>query len=219
MDLWFTLWFNIVVFGFKKGIKCPILIGYDVIVKEIHRDCIILPKKIESAMIKIGINHGTEGILEGKLKSFIKVSNESKIIFEGNADFKEGISLIATYGGRIVIGNKFTCNRGCCISSDNIIKIGEDTMLGWNVHIRTSDGHPIYDMKNLNKRINENKAVTIGQHVWIASNANILKGAKVPDFSIVGFGSCVTNTFSEINSIIAGCPAKKVKSGICWKRE
>lgn len=213
-----TLWFNIRIFGFKKGIRCPILIGYNMIIKEIHKGCIIIPDKVESGMIKIGINHGTDGILEGNLKSFIKVSKESKIIFKGNADLKDGISLIATYGGRIIVGDKFSCNRGCCISSDNIIEIGEDVMFGWNVHIRTSDGHPIYDVKNLNQIINENKPVLIGKHVWIASDTNILKGALVPDFCIVGFGSCITNAFSERNSIIAGCPAKIVKFGIHWER-
>lgn len=213
-----SLYFNIRILGFKKGIKLPILVGYNTIIKEVHKGCITIPDKFKFGMVKIGINHGTDGIFEGSIKSFIKISKESQIIFKGNADFKEGISLLATYGGRIILGDKFSCNRGCYISSDNLIEIGEDVMFGWNVHIRTSDGHPIYYLNNLNQRINENKTVLIGNHVWIASEAKVLKGTSVPDFCIVGFASCTTKTFSEKNSIIAGSPAKVVKSAIYWER-
>ncbi|MEH7746151.1 acyltransferase [Neobacillus drentensis] len=214
-----TIWFNFIVFGVKKGIQCPVFVGYDVKIKEIHRGSIIFLGTTKTGAVKIGINHGTEGILEYNSKSFVKVSNGSKLIFEGTADFKEGISLIASYGGEIVIGNNFSSNRGCCISSDTSVQINEDAMLGWNVHIRTSDGHPIFALDDLSHKINENRPVVIGKHVWIASNANILKGAIIPDNSVVGYGACVTRGFNENNSVIAGCPAKIVRTGVHWERE
>lgn len=44
----------------------------------------------------------------------------------------------------------------------------------------------------------------IGNHVWIASHVDILKGCFVPDGCVLGFKSLVTSKFNDENCIIAG---------------
>lgn len=44
------------------------------------------------------------------------------------------------------------------------------------------------------------------------------KNTKIPDDSIVGWGSIVTKVFHEPNIILAGIPAKIIKRGINWDR-
>ena len=47
----------------------------------------------------------------------------------------------------------------------------------------------------------------------------IFKGAVIPDGSVVGAGSLVNKKFEEENILIAGSPAKKIRSDIEWRRE
>lgn len=50
------------------------------------------------------------------------------------------------------------------------------------------------------------------------NDVKIGKNTKIPDNSIVGWGSIVTKVFNEPNIILAGIPAKIVKRGINWDR-
>lgn len=117
------------------------------------------------------------------------------------------------------IGKGFTANRNCCFSSDNDMMIGNDVLLGWNVNIRTSDGHPLFKVDDRKKELNPSKSVHIGEHVWLAANVDIMKGVCIPDNCIVGYRSCVTKPFDEQYCVIAGFPAKIVKHNVCWERD
>ena len=69
-------------------------------------------------------------------------------------------------------------------------------MLSNNIIIRTSDSHPIFN-QTTGERINHAKDVIIGNNVWIAAHATIMKGVHIGDGSIVGFGSVVTIDVAE----------------------
>lgn len=90
-------------------------------------------------------------------------------------------------------------------------------MLSNHIIIRTSDSHPIYDVTT-RKRLNSAKSVAIGEHVWIAPDTKIMKGAIIGNGCIVGSNTMVNKSFPD-NSLIVGMPAKIVKSNIYWTRE
>ena len=94
--------------------------------------------------------------------------------------------------------------------------MGNNILIGWNVNIRDSDGHNILNINN-NEILNPNKSIEIGNHVWIGSYVDILKGASINDNSIIGFKSLVTKKYTEKNVIIAGSPAKIIKTNINWE--
>ncbi len=77
-----------------------------------------------------------------------------------------------------------------------------------------TDAHPIYN--NEMTIINEDKTIRIGHHVWIGCKSMILKGAEIADGCIIGANTFINNKFLNVNSIIAGNPAKIVKSEIKW---
>ena len=90
-------------------------------------------------------------------------------------------------------------------------------MISNNVHIRTSDSHPFFDIQS-GKRLNSAKNVYIGRHVWIAPYSAVYKGVHIGEGSITASHSLVTHDIPE-NVIAAGLPAKIVKTGIRWSRE
>ena len=91
------------------------------------------------------------------------------------------------------------------------IKIGADCIIAWDVTISDSDWHNIDGSERI-------RDTTIGDRVWIAHGVSVLKGASIPNGCIVGAKSMVAaGTFPE-KSLLAGIPAKVIRSNVEWKR-
>ena len=58
----------------------------------------------------------------------------------------------------------------------------------------------------------DGKNVVIGTNSWIGMNSVILPGVKLGEKTVVGAGSVVTKSFEEGNIVIAGNPARVIKS-------
>ena len=120
----------------------------------------------------------------------------------------------------------FIISRGSYISSAVFIlaesgtgiKIGKNCMFAGGIEIRTGDSHGIFDISS-KVRINHGKNVVIGDYVWVANGATILKGANIPNGSIIGSKSLVCGKLDFENSIYVGIPAKAVKKNVAWAWE
>lgn len=153
--------------------------------------------------------------------------NNIPIRIRGNNHHVEILNGVKIGGGDILCegnGNEIIIGAGTSIQSAHInaqengihIKLGEECMLSEGIIIRTSDSHSIYDDSS-QKRINPAKSVTIGDHVWIAARAYILKGVTIGHDSIIGVGSIVTHDVPS-NVVAAGIPAKVKRANVNWSR-
>jgi len=97
------------------------------------------------------------------------------------------------------------------------VVIGEDCMFANDIDLRTGDSHSILDGAT-GERINFAENITIGQHVWVAAHAILLKGIEIGENSVIASGAIVTKS-CEPGSLLAGNPARAIKTGISWKRE
>ena len=97
-----------------------------------------------------------------------------------------------------------------------MIEIGEDCMISNNIIIRTSDSHPLYSKEGI--RFNPARSVKVRNHVWIAPQSTILKGAVIGNNVIVGSKSLVTKTIMD-DCLCAGIPAKIIKENVKWTRD
>lgn len=77
-----------------------------------------------------------------------------------------------------------------------------------------TDLHSITDDKGC--VINPAKEIKIGNHVWIGSRSLILKGANIPDDSIIGAQSVVSKSLADKNTLYVGSPVRAVKRNINW---
>jgi len=122
-------------------------------------------------------------------------------------------------GSKILIGPNFTMEGGEIASTEgSYIEIGEDCMLSSDLDIRNGDSHAILDESTF-QRTNSAKPIVIGNRVWIAAHARVLKGVHIADGCIIGNSAVVVKDCPEPHSVYCGNPAKLVKKGILWDRQ
>lgn len=211
-----TLYVNFKIFNFKTACKLPIIISNRTKIEGINKNTIkINSNNIGMAMVMIGINNGSEGLMSDRSKNYFGTDGKSQIIFNGCVDISKGCCLKAINNGIITIGNQVSLNANCKVFCKKGIKISDNALLGWNCTLNDGDGHIIYnDKKDI---INQNKSIFVGQGVWLGAEVTLLKGSYIPNNCVVGYGSIVTKKFNIENCIIAGYPAKIKKENIKWK--
>lgn len=113
--------------------------------------------------------------------------------------------------------NGYTKPLKLLLSEQKHCFIGDDCLFSFNVMIRNSDPHLIFDSES-GKRINKTKSVFIGDHVWVGQYVDILKNTRIDSGSIVGASSVVAGKSISYNTIWVGNPSRKIKSGIFWDK-
>lgn len=129
-----------------------------------------------------------------------------------------GVSRTAS-GCSVRIGDRVVINGATVYLQEDgsHVYIGDDSQISWGVDIWCTDAHTITDLRGA--PVNYADSIEIGRHVWVGKDVKIGKNTRIADNSIVGWGSIVTKCFDEPNVIIAGIPAKVVKSGVNWDRK
>ncbi|WP_308991943.1 hypothetical protein QLS71_016805 [Mariniflexile litorale] len=155
--------------------------------------------------------------IHGDSISVIQMANNSTLIIKGDFVIGSGVKFMLATNSLLSIGGKKN-ESDSGITADSLImvykkiSIGYDFLCAWNVFISDSDWHSIegqYHQSN----------IEIGDHTWVANNSSILKG------SIIG-ANCIIASYTKIvkkqfpnNCMIAGAPAKVVKTEIAWSRD
>jgi acetyltransferase-like isoleucine patch superfamily enzyme len=96
------------------------------------------------------------------------------------------------------------------------LEVGPDCMFAYDVEVTTSDSHSILDAKS-GERINPDRSVRIGEHVWLGARSVVLKGVSIGDQSIIATGSIVSKDVGS-GVLAAGSPARQTKDGVTWDR-
>ncbi len=175
--------------------------------------------------VKITKGKGAKIVCNGVLRVSPYYSDEPACIVLGdnatltiNGDFVigNGVQIILSAGAELTIGGrKDESSAGITERTRIMVKrkmtIGHDCIIAWGGFVTDCDWHQIEGQS-------PQRDVKIGDHVWLAPNVTILKGTVLEDGCIVGAGSVVSGSF-EANSLVAGVPAKAVKSDVSWRRD
>lgn len=104
------------------------------------------------------------------------------------------------------------------IEDDQEIFIGDNCMISRDVYISTSDFHSILT-SDTNIRLNKPERIYVASQVWIGNAAKLNKGTCVQEKSIVGGNAILSKQSFPSNSVIAGFPAKVIRSNVKWSRD
>ena len=140
--------------------------------------------------------------------------NNNKIFLDSNVKFDGPIKIIMSGNSILKVGKNSGIRGVTFVLKDADIIIGYDCMFSYGILLRNNDSHKVIDMSS-NEILNKAENIIIEDHVWLCEKATILKGVKIGNNSIIAFGAVVTKSCPP-NSIIAGIPAKVVKSNISW---
>ncbi len=143
-----------------------------------------------------------------------------RIVFGKNCRVSRGgVFWFEDENGRLEIGANTTMVEVHIVVDEpgSKVTIGEGCMFANDIEIRTSDSHAILDAKT-GERINPARDIVIGDRVWIAAHAILLKGVEIGHDSVIAAGAVVTKS-CEPGVILAGNPAAVIKEGITWRRE
>lgn len=97
-------------------------------------------------------------------------------------------------------------NSGCHFQDQGGIEIGDGALIGHNVVLATIN----HDLDPAMNRKNHYAPIKIGAHVWIGSNATILSGVSIGEWSVVAAGAVVTKDVPPV-TVVGGVPAKVLK--------
>lgn len=113
--------------------------------------------------------------------------------------------------GPIVVGNNVDIGKDTVIyaSADGGITIGDNTVIAAQCYIIDMD-HGIACGELISSQKNTVESVSIGNDVWLAANATVLKGSRISDGAIIGAKALVKGEIPE-NAIAVGVPAKVKK--------
>ena len=153
--------------------------------------------------------------------SYITIKGNNNRVIIGKAAFINGINIIIEGNDcSVIIGDcAFVLdNTRVWVVDGSSLQIGVGCMFSDNIDIRTTDNHSIIDIE-INKRINPEENIIIGDNVWIGTGVTVLKGVEIPEWCIVGAKSVITRKHKIPHAIIVGNPGKEVKNNVKWTME
>lgn len=128
----------------------------------------------------------------------------------GPYNLRYGAYIEIVNGGKLTIGQG-AANVGLTIMCAKEVTIGNGVRIGRNVSIRDWNGpHVIVNDTYVN-----HAPVKIGDHVWLCTGCSIMPGVTIGEGSVVATNAVVTKDVPP-RSLVAGTPAKVIKSNIEW---
>lgn len=122
---------------------------------------------------------------------------------------KEGANVCACNHGAVVsIGARTTIGHYTFIYASERIEIGADCLIAPFVYIVDSD-HEMRRDRPINRQPNVTAPIVIGNDVWIATGARILKGVSIGDGAVIAAGAVVTDPVPPY-AIVGGIPARAI---------
>ena len=144
-----------------------------------------------------------------RLKKLIQDFRYKKVSLGNNSRINLGVQI--SNPQNMKIGNNTYINGGLfSISENSKIYIGNDCLISYNVHFRTSSHN--YENRNeiIRKQGEFEKDIVIEDDVWIGYGAQIMPGVTVHRGAVVGAGAVVTRDVPSY-TVVGGVPAKVIK--------
>lgn len=202
-----SIYVNFRVLPPSQAIRLPIIVSRKTKLQSLSGE--IYLDKVKTGMIRIGF--GNIEMIDYRYQRTI-LFLEGSITFRGKCKIGMGSRLIIT--GALEVGENFLISGDGTIICNKKIVIGSNSQMAWESIVMDTDHHKIYDENGVH--INEDKAVVIGEKVWIGARSLILKGSQIADGSIVGANTTISSIFEEQQGVIVGNPARVVKHNVSW---
>lgn len=206
-----TVRFNFHYFPFKTAVKMPVVVSHRTYLRELHGQ-VRIPENAETGSIRIGF--GDVGHYD-RLRSRTIWQVSGEVEFKGRASIGHGSKV--SVRGKLVVGDRFNITAESTLVCAHEIRFGDDCLVSWDVLVMDTDEHPVYDKEH--ERINPDRPIVVGNHVWIGCKCVLLKGAELPDNSVLAAGTLLKSAFHGEEQIIGGNPPSILKRDVRWEHQ
>ncbi len=134
---------------------------------------------------------GCDQLKGARVETRIRIRENALWSSEGGCKVSYGSTIEVLHNG-VLDSQFFTMNSGSTLIAAKEIHLGRDVMIGRGVVIYDSDHHT---MQNARGEItNPDTPVSVGDHVWLATNVTVLKGSVIGSDSVIAAGVLVRGT-------------------------
>jgi len=138
----------------------------------------------------------------------LRIDDNATLKISDGVEVLQDSWLIAHSGDRLTLGDRVFISQHCTVSGS--VQIGADTLVGGYVTI--IDGNHI--IGDTNRPIREQggvqRPISIGEDVWIGTNAVILQGVTIGDHAVIAANATVTRDVPSW-SVVGGTPARVLR--------
>lgn len=113
------------------------------------------------------------------------------------------------YGSNIYLGENFYANHHCLMLDAADIYIGNNVLLGPEVHLYTTT-HPL-DAGARSQGIQHAAPIHLEDNVWLGGRSLVMPGITIGAGSVIGAGSLVTHDIPA-NVLALGSPCRVIRS-------
>lgn len=139
----------------------------------------------------------------------------SKMDLGRHVRFGRECGVFVARGARLHVGDGTSFQDRLSLNCSSDVHIGKGCLVSWDVQILDTDFHQIIRDDGCTPPVT--KPIFVDDRVWIGARVTILKGVRIGSDSVIAAGSVVTGGSFPPNSLIAGNPAKRIKSIRGWR--
>jgi acetyltransferase-like isoleucine patch superfamily enzyme len=120
-----------------------------------------------------------------------------------------GTSIVADERSFLSIDGTFI-GRNCVITAKEKVIIHPQCLIAEMVVIRDQDHHIEFKNGHSQREAFKTAPIEIGEHVWVAAKATILKGVQIGQYSVIAASAVVTKSVPS-HQVWGGIPATFIK--------
>lgn len=208
LNLYKTIVINFRTQPFNKAIKFPILIYGKLKIYSL-RGKVIIDAPIKTGMIKIGFNSDLFSAPRGPVMFNIN----GILILKGNVTFS--VDTAFDISGHCELLDLAFIGNGAKIRCWKNVHIGRNVRLASECQLFDTNFHYVRNVET--GVVHRNAApVYIGDYCWIGNRTTIMKGTKLPDYTIVAGNTLLNKDYTKQDCfapMIGGIPGKILSSG------
>lgn len=197
-----TARFNLHYFGWG-GVRFPVLVSRNYVLTNLQGKVSIANPR--TGCVRLG--YSGVGIFDHRFDRGIWQCT-GEVSFEGTAFFGQGSKISVGADGRLDVGSDFRNTAKGEFVCHERMRLGAGSLVSWDTLFMDSDTHQV-DGKPASA------SVTLGDGVWVGCRCLVLKGADVPDGSVLAAGATVTKALEPEKSLFGGVN-KVLRTGITW---
>lgn len=212
-----SIYINFKTLPLRQAIKMPILVTSNTYFYSVSGK-IKLEGDAHFGMVRFGYM-GEDTIYPYSVRTILQL--DGTLILNNDVHFGNGLTIRILPNATLRIGENVKINNKTKIICYDSIWIKRDTRFAWECQVLDTSFHYIRDLQT--KSVSKlTSPIIIGAHNWIGNRVTIMKGVETPNYTIAGACSLLNKKYEIPEySLIAGSPAKLIKTGIyrCLDKE